>query len=143
PGGRPLAQWSDTALEQYCRRYNIGWIACWSPEVVVRLQSWPGATLVTRMHDGGTVYLFGLTRPARSFALHGQATVLHMDSHPVRLADVGPEDGAGLLSLHYQSGLQAAPARVQVEPGDGSDLIPLLRLRMDRPVARVTITWKE
>jgi len=67
-----------------------------------------------------------------------------MDSHHITLANVVPDDGVVVLSLHYQSGLQAAPTRVQVEPGpDGTEMIPFLRLRMDRPVARVTITWKE
>jgi len=50
---RPLSQWSDAALESYCKRYNVAWVACWSPEVVVRLQAWSGATLVARMNDGG------------------------------------------------------------------------------------------
>jgi hypothetical protein len=141
---RPLSQWSDAALESYCRRYNIAWVACWSPEVVVRMQTWPGAALVARMSDGGTVYLFAIPKAPRSFTLKGQATVLHMDSHHIALADVVPEDGVVVLSLHYQSGFQAAPTRVQVEPGpDGTEMIPFLRLRMDRPVARLTLTWKE
>jgi hypothetical protein len=67
-----------------------------------------------------------------------------MDSHHITLADVVPEDGMVVLSLHYQSGLQAAPTRVQIEPGqDAADLIPFVRLRVDRPVARVTITWRD
>src|SRR5205807_6611101 len=28
--GRPLSQWSETALQEYCRRYNIGWVVVWS-----------------------------------------------------------------------------------------------------------------
>jgi hypothetical protein len=142
--GRPLSQWSDTALEEYCQRYNIGWIACWSPEVVVRLQAWKGVVELAHMNDGGSVYLFAVSKAAHSFTLKGHATVLHMDSHHITLADVVPEDGMVVLSLHYQSGLQAAPTRVRVEPGqDAADLIPFVRLRMDRPVARMTITWRD
>jgi hypothetical protein len=141
---RPLAQWSDSALEDYCRRYNIAWVACWSPDVVARMQAWKGAVEVGRMNDGGTVYLFSITKAPRSFVLKGQATVLHMDNRRIVLADVVPEDGYVVLSMHYQTGLQAAPTRVQVEcEPDGADMIPFLRLRVDRPVARVTITWKD
>jgi hypothetical protein len=142
--GRPLAQWSDAALESYCKRYNIGWIACWSPEVIVRLQSWKGAVEVARLSDGGPVYLFAVTAAPKSFTLKGQATILHMDSQHITLADVVPEDGVVVLSLHYQSGLRAAPARVQVDRDeDAADMIPFVRLRLDRPAARVTLTWTE
>ena len=56
------------------------------------------------------------------------------------------------LSLHYQTGLRAVPDRVALEPEqdaggfsppDAGDLVPFLRLRVERPVARVTITWQE
>jgi hypothetical protein len=140
---RPLSQWSDPALESYCRRYNIGWVACWSPEVVARLQEWKGAVPVARMNDDGAVFLFAIAQAPHSFALKGQATVLHMDSHHITLANVVPEDGVVVLSFHYQSGLEAAPTRVQLDREvDAVDLIPFLRLRIDQPVARVTIIWK-
>lgn len=142
--GSPLSECSDLALESYCSRYNIGWIACWSPEVVARLQSWKGATLIARMSDGGNVYLFAIVGARRSFLLKGQATIVHMDSRQIILSDVLPEDGVVVLSLHYLSGLQASPTRVHIEPEpDAADLIPFLRLRMDGPVARLTIMLKD
>ena len=57
-----------------------------------------------------------------------------------------------VLSLHYQTGLRASPDRVALEPEqnsggltppDAGDLVPFLRLRVERPVARVTIRWQE
>jgi hypothetical protein len=95
--------------------------------------------------DDGPIWFFTIAGAPRSFAVKGQAKVLHMDSHHITLADVVPENGVVVLSLHYQTGMRVAPERVQVdhEPDDAEDLIPFLRLRVDRPVARVTITWRE
>ncbi len=28
---RPIDRWSDAELSAYCERYNVGWVACWSP----------------------------------------------------------------------------------------------------------------
>ena len=30
---RPLAEWSDADLEEFCRRYNVGYVVCWTPAV--------------------------------------------------------------------------------------------------------------
>jgi hypothetical protein len=47
-----------------------------------------------------------------------------------------------VLSLHHIAGIKASPARVVVEPEiDPWDEIPRIRLRMEEPVARVTLTW--
>ena len=47
-----------------------------------------------------------------------------------------------VLGLHYQTGLHAAPESVAVEAEeDKGDLVPFVRLRLDRPVARMT--WVE
>jgi hypothetical protein len=141
--GRPLTLWSDEELAGYCRRYNIAWIACRTPESAMRFRSWNGATEMAHWLDDEPVWFFNVVQPAKSFAIKGQARVLHMDSHHILLADVVPEDGVVVLSLHYQTGLCASPQRVLLErEPDASDLIPFLRLRIDRPVARVTITWR-
>src|SRR5262249_565617 len=70
--GRPLAQWSDAALSEYCQRYNIGWVVCWSPAAMARFQSWPGCVAVAEVHDAGSGWLFQVNR-RRSYALKGQA----------------------------------------------------------------------
>lgn len=65
-----------------------------------------------------------------------------MNARRVTLRDVVPEDGAVVLSLHYQAGWRARPASVRVEPElDPYDPIPFVRLRVAEPVERVTLTW--
>jgi hypothetical protein len=139
--GRPIAGWSDQDLDDFCRRYNIGWVVCWSPAAVARFRAWNGAQQTVEVQDGQTGWLFTL-RP-RSFVLKGQARWLQADHRHIALADVRPEDGQIVLSLHYQAGLQASPSRVQIEPKkDEFDPIPLVRLRVPGPVARLTLTWR-
>jgi hypothetical protein len=141
--GRPLPLWTDDELAAYCRRYNIAWIACRTPESAGRFRSWNGATETALWHDEGPVWFFTVAHAAKSFALKGKARVLHMDSHHITLGDVEPEDGVVLLSLHYQTGLCATERVLLEREPDAGDLIPFLRLRLDRPVARVTITWRD
>ena len=79
-----------------------------------------------------------------SFVLKGKARVVQMDAHRIALADVEPEDGVVLLSLHYQDGFHTSPNTVRIERAlDPFDPIPFLRLRMPGPVARLTLTWEE
>ncbi len=143
--GRHVAQVSDAALADYCRRYHVGWVVCWSPAAVARFRAWKvGAEELAEIHDDGPGYLFRVRHPAKSIALKGQAQLLHADSHHITLGDVVPENGRVVLSLHYQAGLRASPARVQVErEPDASDPVPFVRLRVAGPVARVTLTWEE
>jgi hypothetical protein len=141
--GRPLAAWSDADLEEFCRRYNIGWVVCRSSPAIARFRAWPKASLVTSMAGDGLACLYRL-RP-RSMALKGQARLLHADWRHITLADVVPEDGMVVLSLHYQAGLRVSPSRrVQIEKEpDPNDPIPFIRLRLPGPVARLTLTWQE
>ena len=63
----------------------------------------------------------------------------------VALGDVYPENGELVLSLHYQEGLTVSPSRVKIERYEdptGRDPIPLVRLKVDAPVARLTLTWR-
>ena len=55
------------------------------------------------------------------------------------------EDGDEVvLSLHYQAGLQASPARIQIErEPDPFDPIPLLRLKVPAPTPLITLTWDD
>jgi hypothetical protein len=147
--GRPLAEWSATELEQFCQRYNIGWVVCWSGAAVKRFRSWPAfaeptMTLPADPGAGGPDEpgcLFTLRR-SHSFILKGQARWLRADSERIVLGDVVPEDGQVVLSLHYQSGLRPSPTRVRLErEPELRDPIPFVRLRIPGPVTRVTLTW--
>ena len=142
--GQPVNAWSDAELAEFCRRYNIGWVVCWSPTTLARFRAWKQAELTTTLEDEGQVgYLFTLTRP-RSFVLKGQARWLRADRRHITLGDVVPEAGQVVLSLHYQAGLAVSPDRVHVEPEPdptAHDLVPFVRLRVPGPVARLTLTW--
>ena len=88
-----------------------------------------------------TGVLFTLRRP-RSYVLKGQARWLRADCERIVLADVVPEDGQVVLSLHYLHGLQASPNRAVVERDpELLDPIPFIRLRLPEPVTRLTLTW--
>jgi hypothetical protein len=143
--GQPIGTTSDAALADYCRRYNIGWVVAWSPEVIARFRAWnEGVDEIARLVDGGEGVLLALRRPTRSFALKGQAQLLHADSRRITLANVVPEDGKVVLSFHYQTGLRASPSRVRIErEPDPATPIALIRLRLSGPVARLTLTWDE
>lgn len=141
---RAIQSFSDVELEQYSRLYNIGWIVAWSPAVGQRLAKWPSAKLVANVTDAGKGWLFAIQPHVPTFTLKGQAQLVHADAHHITLADVVPEDGVVVLSLHYQSGMRALPSRVEIErePNVFSKL-DFLRLRVAGPVARVTLTWDE
>jgi hypothetical protein len=141
--GRPLSQWSDAELEEFCRRYNLGWVVCWTSAAQARLRGWNRAAAVATLNeDGQTGCLFALQRP-RSFVLKGQAGWVSADCRHIALSDVVPEDGKVVLSLHYQAGLQVSPAKVRVEKEPAPpDLIPFVRLRMPGPVTRITLRWE-
>jgi hypothetical protein len=142
--GRPIAEWSDANLEEFCGRYNVGWAVCWTPAALERFRKWGLAEPVAPLtEEGQTGWLFALKRP-RSFVLKGHARWISADCRHIALSDVVPEDGKVVLSLHFLEGLQVSPGRVRVEKEpDPLDPIPFVRLRMPGPVTRVTLTWRK
>jgi hypothetical protein len=144
--GRPLREWDDDDLDEYCRRYNIGWVACWSPAVRARFRRWAGAEPVPGV-ELGDGELFRLRRRP-SYALTGSVSWRSADARCILLADASParvgdeEEGQVLLSLHYQAGMRVTPSRVRLEPAPWvKGPIPFVRLRLSEPVGRVMITW--
>jgi hypothetical protein len=141
--GRPLADWTDAELGRFCDRYNVGWVVAWTREAVDRFTGWPRAIPTAQLTDGGAGRMFAIDRKA-SFILKGKGRWLQADARRVALAEVEPEDGVVILSLHYQAGWRVAPSDVLVERDpDPEDPIPLLRLRLTGPVARLTLTWDD
>jgi hypothetical protein len=141
--GRPLREWTAPELHDYCQRYNVGWVVCWSAAARERFSSWPEAARVIDLQDGETGCLFALQRQP-SFALVGSARWIRADAHGILLGDVVPHEGCVLLSLHYQSGLQVSPSQVRLEREvDPRDPIPLVRLRLTEPASRVLVTWEK
>jgi hypothetical protein len=142
--GRPVTDliWSDDALADYCRRYNVRWIVAWSPGVIARLESWKLARKVQPLSDGVQGWLFEVTR-APTYALRGHARIVSADGQHIMLEDVTPnEKGEVVLSMHYQAGMRASPSRVQVERDiSGEDQIGFVRLRLADKAAVVTLIW--
>jgi hypothetical protein len=158
--GRPMRDWKDEELREYCERYNVGWLACWSPASCARLRQWSSARLVVtlppRGEDEPPGCLFAVRRQRYSFALIGSARWLSADPRRIVLGDVVPQCNGSVkrrknpivLSLHYQEGMRVAPSRVRLERYSmeraGSvlnDSRPFVRLWIDEPVTRITITW--
>jgi hypothetical protein len=139
--GRPLDNWTDTELDQFCRRYNIGWFVCRSRSAIARLRAWHGAELCGSTVATGKNCLFRLR--LHSFAIKGQARLVCADFRRITVTDVIPEDGVVILSLHYQTGMRVSPSRVQIEKEpDPNDPIPFIRLRVPNGVACLTLTWQ-
>ncbi len=142
--GRPILEWSDKELELYCRKYNVGWVVCWSAEAKERFRRW-GCSAEQHSHG-----LTLLELPRRSsFALAGSVRWISADARGILLADAVPAqldkdpEGQVVLSLHHQNGMRVRPARVKIERAvDPQDAIPFIRLRMSEPVGRIFITWE-
>ncbi len=155
--GKPVREWKDDMLREYCHRYNIGWIVCWSPAACERFRAWDRAELTATLPscvEGASPGCLFTVRRRHSFALFGSARWLSADTQRIVLDDVQPQRSSGvnvvLLSLHYQAGMRVSPSRVVLDsyrpekPGWPSDSTPLfVRLRVDEPVTRVTITWEK
>lgn len=139
--GRPLSEWTDVDLADFCERYNVGFIVCWSSATAATFQAWPAIQLLTPLHEAGAGWLFAVKRP-HSFVLKGKARVVQADSSRIALADVEPDHGELVLSLHYQSEFHVSPGPATTERvNDIHDPIPLLRIRLPGPVLRLTLTW--
>lgn len=147
--GRPLAEWSDADLAEFARRYNVGWVVCRSPTTLARFEKWTIAEPIASLPvEPGTDTpapgrLFRLRREAYSFILKGQAQLVRADRERIVLADVVPENGQIVLSLHYQTGWRVTPGRVRVEGElDPHDPASLIRLCVPGPVTRISLTWQ-
>ncbi|CAN5259912.1 hypothetical protein BH11PLA2_BH11PLA2_11370 [soil metagenome] len=151
--GRSLSEWTDAELHEFTWRYNVGWVACRTPETLSRWQRLAGATVVGHYRDDGDVTLVKLERNC-SFILFGSAKWEQADRKKVVLTDVIPADAPHpdggpipakviVLSLHYQAGLKVSPNIVTVERVPSAhDPIPMVRLRMHGPLSRVVLSWE-
>jgi hypothetical protein len=146
--GKPLKDWKTSELLEYCERYNIGWVVCWSPAVRDQFKALADPQFSPILvHDEEDGYLIALNRTEHkpSFALRGSAKWVAADSLHIVLEDVCPDKGQVLLSLHYQEGMRVTPSRVQVQRSlDEKDRVDFVRLLSDDPfITRVTITWEK
>lgn len=151
--GRRLTDWTDEDLEEFARRYNVGWVLVRSASAHDRWRRVPFAREIAQYRDGGDVRVFELDRP-RSFALAGQAKWEQAGRRKIVLTDLVPVDAPHpdggilpakvvVLSLHYQAGLRADPGVLAVErDSDPYDPIPMIRLRVTGPLSRVVLSWE-
>ncbi|MCZ2343954.1 MAG: hypothetical protein LC104_19480 [Bacteroidales bacterium] len=141
--GRPFSDWTDAERNNFCRRYNVGWVLCRSPEVWDWWLAMPGSHEIARFEDDGPLVLVELDRP-RSYILSGSATVERIDRDGIVLIDAVPDaEGHLVLSLHHQPGFRAAPGVVQVDADpDPFDPIPMLKLRLPGRTSRIALTWE-
>ncbi len=144
--GRPIDDWTDADLGDFCERYNIGWVVCWSEKTARRFERFRAAGNAVdppvELHDGDAGVLLALPRKP-TFALHGAAHWQSADSNRIVLTDVKPgDDHHVVLSLHYQAGMRVSPSRIHIEQQqDPHEAIPFVRLVLDEPAPVVTITW--
>jgi hypothetical protein len=139
---RPVADWTDDELVRFCDRYNVTHVVSRTPESAARFRRLPGATRIADL-PGDAGVMFALDRRP-SYVLKGRATVTQMDWKRVALADLEPdENGVVVLSLHHHANWRVSPGYAALERDvDVTDPVPMIRLRLPGPVARVTMTWK-
>lgn len=139
--GRPLSEWTDLELADFARRFNLGWIVCRSEGAKERFKNWSVVATTTPLPDQSV--LLTLRRPF-SYALAGKARVIEVQANQITLADVQPADGVVVLSFHFHPGVVPSADRVQIEKEPHLyDGISLIRLRMNAPLARLTLRWSE
>jgi hypothetical protein len=140
--GQSLADWNNAALGEFCRRYNVGWVVCWSPATIKRFREWSDARETAALQCEGQGVLFTLPRDPHGFVLKGRAELLGADCERITLGNVEPEGDELVLCFHYQEGLRVLPSRVRIERElDPRDPIPFIRLKMSGPVTCLTLTW--
>ncbi len=144
--GRPIDDWTDAELSDYCDRYNVGWVICWSERTAKRFErfrEWEeGTEPAAALRDGGPGWLVTLRRKP-SFALRGAAHWQSADANRVVLTDLRPDEKHWVvLSLHYQTGLRVSPSRIRIDAySDPREAVPFVRLELDEPAPVATITW--
>ncbi len=171
-GDRFIDEWTPAEVEQYCRTYNIGWVACWSPLSRFWFDRFRPATRVATLPrystpgrppsvndrevsaisrragpevarryilGGGREYaIYRIDRP-RTYFLRGKGRIVAVGPNRVELADVEPEAGAVVLSLHWLDTWKSDPPltlRPEPMPPDPVDFV---RIEMPGPMRKVVL----
>jgi len=144
--GRTVLEWTDSELAAFVKAYRINIVVARNKDSISRWTSYFEATLASQgtiEETQGKWVIFSLPDQT-GLAIVGNAKVVQMGSDKVTLADVVPENGSVVLSLHYQRGMKVRPGRVKVERElDSHDPIPLIRLKSDEPVSRLELEWDD
>ncbi len=139
--GKPIENWRAAELAEFCRLFNIGWVVCRSEAARARLLTLNGAKPTLDLPTGHQVFTLD-RRPA--YVLSGSAESIHWDHRGLTLTGVQPVDGLIDLSFHYHAHLVPSNDCITVTRLDhGFSAVPLLRLRLSRPVSRLTLSWQD
>lgn len=142
--GKGLEKWTDGELAEFCRKYNVGWVAARSPAAIERWRHCAMAKEVVRLREyDRDLILFALDRP-RSFILCGSGKWDEASPRHICLSNLTPDHRGWVeLSLHYQQEMRVYPSYVKIDSaGDASDPIDRVRLSAPGPVPRVMIVWE-
>jgi len=171
-GDRPIDAWPPAELAAYCRAYNVGWVACWSPlsrfwfdrfplasrvatipryatlnrPVSANEQEWramvgrAGPAVARRyLLEGESSYaIYRVDRP-RSYFLEGKGRVVSVGPNRVELADVEPEAGSAVLSLHWLDTWKADPPTVLSPEPVAGDPVPFVKIKTARAIPRLIL----
>lgn len=144
--GRNVLEWPDSELAAFIKAYRINLVVARNPDSISRWNKYPDATVASQGSIDGSEGKWVLFRlpDQPGLAIVGNAKVVHLGPDKVTLADVVPENGSVVLSLHFQRGMKVRPGRVKIERElDSHDPIPLIRLKSDEPVSRLELEWDE
>ena len=111
--GRPLREWGDSELADYCDRCNVGWVVAWAPASQRRLEAWPAIRPVARFTLAGAEGRLYAVDRRYTWALVGHADMLSADDQRIVLGDLRPWQGrvvlAGPASIHRCQGGAPGP----------------------------------
>lgn len=137
--GRPIESWNTNELLSFTNDWNIGWVCAFHPESVKRWLAVPGAVVVAELPEGGK-----LIRLPRSFnyCKRGSAQIHFQAPRRLTLTELEPQDGEIVLCLHHHSTMHSMNKKAKLGTWQqGYDGVPMLRIRVNEPMERLTIEW--
>lgn len=144
--GRSVLDWTDSELGAFIKAYRISFVVARNSDSIGRWSRFADSEIILKdlnLQNGQGWVVFKLAEQP-GIAVVGQARIVHLGSDKITLADVFPENGSVVLSLHYQRGMKVRPGRARIERElDSHDPIPLIRLRLDEPVSRLELEWED
>jgi hypothetical protein len=172
-GDRPIDEWSKNEFDDYCLRYNLGWVICWSPlsrfwfdryESAVRVATLPRYVtpyrpVSTNEHEWtamirragidqarrymtqgeGAYAIYRIERP-RSYFLKGKGRLVSVAPNRIELADVEPEEGEVIVSLHWLDTWRSEPPLPLFPEPASPDPIDFVRIKLTGPLPSIVLT---
>lgn len=142
--GRAIDAWRPEDLRDYLRRYNVGWLVCWSQRTRAVAHRLPFAKPMgaLRRHstrsDENAYEIFRLDTESGWLA-RGKGRVVAATLNRIELVDVVPDEGRVTLRWHYLETLATTPPCPLERAPAGDDPIGFISILIDRPVERLVI----